>query len=41
MIVKHIFIEKFKCSCNLREAKVNNNLEITSLDFSLDLCNNI
>ena len=37
-----IYIEKFKCSCNLCVTKkVNNNLEITSLHSSLDLGNKI
>ena len=30
-------IEKFKCSCNLCATKKDNNLEITSVRFSLDL----
>ena len=34
-------IEKFKCSWNLCVAKVNNNLEITSVRPSLDLGNKI
>ena len=34
-------IEKFKCSCNLCETKVENNLEITSVRSSLDLGNEI
>ena len=32
-------LEKFKCFCNLYATKVNNNLEITSVRFSLDLGN--
>ena len=34
-------IEKFKCSCNLCVTKVDNNLEITSVHFSLDFGNKI
>ena len=34
-------IEKFKCSCNLCVTKVDNNLEITSVCYSLDLGNKI
>ena len=33
--------ERFKCSCNLYVIKVGNNLEITSVRFSLDLGNKI
>ena len=33
------YIEKFKCSCNLCVAKVNNGLEIISVRSSLDLGN--
>ena len=33
--------EKFNCSCNLCETKVDNNLEITSVHSSLDLDNKI
>ena len=34
-------LEKFKCSCNLCVTKVDNNLEIASARYSLDLCNKI
>ena len=32
-------LENFKCSCNLCETRVNNNLEITSVHSSSDLVN--
>ena len=34
-------IEKFKCSCNLCVTKMDNNLDITSAQSSLDLGNKI